>query len=166
MKSSQALQGELLGAMKETLVTFFGRATPLETWGVAVISVLIFAVVYKVLARACGLQSRMLLVLPSGFFLMLLASALTQVLWTEALMPRLTVVFVVFLAVVLPLTGVIQKSSWITSLLLWGVTLFVAVALFYIESAISQEVHKGVGSGSQYKMRHEQLDGVFKGSGQ
>jgi hypothetical protein len=165
VKSSLAIQADLLGTMKQTLMALFGRATPLETWGFAAVFVLTLMIAYKLTARACGAQARAFMVLVPGFFLMLLASAAIQVFWTSAWIPQLAAVVLVFLIAVLPLTNVIQRTSWISSLLIWGVTLLIASAVFYAESAVSRAVHQGAGSGALYKQRHEQLDDWFKRSG-
>lgn len=165
MKSGPAIQAELLGAMKQTLVVLFTRSTPLGTWGLVAAFVLAVMVSYKLTAKACGAQPRSFVVLVPGFFLLLLASAAVQVFWTAQMQPQLFVMLLVLLGLVLPMTGKFQKTSWVSSLLLWGVTLFVAFAIFHAESAISQAVHRGAGSGSLYKKQHDRLDKLFERTG-
>lgn len=165
MKGSVTIQAELLSAMRDTLAAFFSRAAPWHTWGLAAGFVLAVVLVYRLTARACGAQPRSLMVLTPGFFLLLLASAAVRVFWTQQVLPQLFAVLVLFFVLVLPLSCAIQKTSWISSLLLWIVTLLTAAALFYAEAAVSDAVEKGSGSGSLYKKRHGQLDDLFKRSG-
>ena len=162
MKTGPEIQSELIGAMKQTLMMWFARSTPLETWGLVAVFIVAVMIAYKLTARACGAQPRSFMVLVPGFFLLLLTSAMVQVFWTQDMMTQLFVMFLALLTLVLPLTGKLQKTSWISSLLLWGVTVFVAAAVFYAESEVSQAVHRGAGSGSLYKRQHDQLDNLFK----
>ena len=164
IEKSTAMQGELFSGVWESVSVLFERGSALETWGLAILFVLLVGGVYKIVARACGLASgRALLVLVPGFFLMLLAMSAVRTFWTDSLVFQLLGALVIFLVAVLPLTGLLQSSSWVTSLILWAVTLLTAAAIFYAEAVVSQTVRKGAGSGSRFKQRHEQLDNFFKG---
>lgn len=148
----------LWDAVRAIGVSLFERGSPLETWGLVAVFFMVTIAVYKLVAKAFGLPSRAILVLVPGFFILLLSMAAVQVFWTADLRFQLAVAGVVFFVVVIPLSNVLQGSSWFSSLILWGVTLSAAAAIFYAESAISGAVRQGAGSGSRYKQRHEQVN--------
>ena len=153
---------ELRTEVTRLLVSLFERGSPLETWGLVAVFLVALFVVFKLVSKAFGVTGRPIAVLLPGTALMLLAFVAVPVFWPQWFAEaRWLAVFVVFLAAVLPWTGAVQGSSWISSLLLWAVALFVAVAVFYAESAISDAVHKGADNRGRYKQRNEQMNLFF-----
>jgi carbon starvation protein CstA len=127
--------------------------------------VVVFAV-YKLVAKALWLWGRAVFVLVPGFFLMLVAMAVGRVFWPEQWMFQWGLALCVFLVAVLPLSGFIQRSSWISALILWAVVLFAAVAVFSAAQIIWPAVHRDTGSGfraQQVRQHQEQVDQMFKG---
>jgi hypothetical protein len=154
---------ELSGTVQDIVKELFVRNSPTETWVFSAVLIFTVVVVYELVAKAFGLKSRLVFVLVPGVLLMLLAVAAMRVFWTEQRMFQWGAALLMFFIVVLPLTGYFHGSSWISSLILWGVTLLTAVTMFYAEQITSEAVHKGAGSGSRMQQRQQQTDQLFKG---
>ena len=71
-------------------------------------------------------------------------------------------VLAVFLVVVLPLTRVIEKTSYLNALFTWTVCAIVTGVILYVEPLVVQSVRRGIDKWSLMEDRHDVGDDIMR----
>ncbi|HNX52870.1 MAG TPA: hypothetical protein PKI68_03920 [Pontiellaceae bacterium] len=130
------------------LLHFFGRATPNETYLVVALCVMFGALALSRVSTSLGaigaFYTTGVLLTSSGLMIIIAALALLPFLGFQAWWLPLAVPAAAVLVIVLPLTVLFQKGSYVTALIGWTVTLLVVAAILTLEPIGRHAIEKGL----------------------
>lgn len=152
-----------LDAAKQIGALMFQRDSFTETWILSVVFFVVVMLVFKLVAYPLtGSAGRAFFVLIPGFVLMIAGAGSVRAFYSDRLLYEFFGATVVLFVVVLPLTQVVQHTSYISSFFVWFVVLLTAAAIFYAELDVSQAIHEGAGTGSSMKRYNRDVNDFFK----
>lgn len=130
----------------ELFMIFFGRSTPVETYILAALCVLLGALALSRVSTALGaigaFYTTAVLLTPSSLFLIFAAMAVPQFFGMNSCWLPLLTATAMLLIVILPLTVLFQKGGYVTALIAWTVTLLTIGAVLSIEPVVMRSVEK------------------------
>ncbi len=148
-----------LSVMEDIGRSLFGRESSAEMWSLVVVCVFfLFFVYHKMSAGFIGKGNRSFLVLIPGVLLMVLAAAAVQIYLSTDGMLQAAAAVLVFLAVVLPLTKAVEKTSYLSALFVWGVCALVLTAILLLEKPFVQTIQRGIKKGSLVREHQDYSD--------
>jgi hypothetical protein len=138
-----------LAELKEIAFEQFGRQSAGEMW--ALVAVCIFVVFFlygKLAAGFTGRGQHSFLVLIPGVLLMAVAVAAVRIFWSSEWVWQLAAALAALLLVVLPLTARVEKASYLSAGVVWGVCLLALAAVLIMERPLVDSFRRGVNKGS------------------
>ncbi len=130
------------------LLHFFGRSTPNETYLVVALCVLLGALALSRVSTSLGaigaFYTTGVLLTSAGLVISIASLALLPFFRFQAWWLPLAVPAIAVLIVVLPLTVLFQKGSYVTALIGWTVTLLVVAAVLRLEPMGRHAIEKGI----------------------
>lgn len=153
-----------LSELKEIGRLLFERQSAVEGWFLGVVCVCLVLLVFKLTARVLtGGQGRFFFVFVPGFLLMALGAVAVRMYVSTEMLPQALGAFVVLLAIVVPLTRLMQRTSYLSALLVWVFTLSASIAVLYAADQVSAAIHKGARGGDRLQERRETLNDFLEG---
>lgn len=152
-----------LDALKEIGLAVFGRESTSEMWAVVVVCIFAVFVVYEKISFGFpGKGSRSFLTLIPGIILLALASVAAQLYLAHNWIIQTGAILAVLLVVVLPLTKVVEKTSYLNALFIWAACAMVMGLILYMEPLVVQSVRRGIDKGSLMKDQHDVGDEIMR----
>jgi hypothetical protein len=136
-----------LGEFHVLFTHFFGRATPVETYTVIALCVLLGALALSRVSTGLGAMGAFyttgVLLTAAGLTISIGALACLPLFGFYAWWMPLVVPAAAILVVVLPLTVLLQKGGYVTALIAWTVTLLVVAVILTLEPMAMRTLEKG-----------------------
>ena len=130
------------------LLHFFGRATPNETYLVVALCVMFGALALSRVSTSLGavwaFYTTGVLLTSAGLVIIIAALALLPCFGFQAWWLPFAVPAMALLIIVLPLTVILQKGTYVTALIGWTVTLLVVAAVLTLEPMGRHAIEKGI----------------------
>jgi hypothetical protein len=147
------------------LLHWFGRETPAETYVVVVLCVLLGALALNRVSLGLGalgaFYTTALVLTPSGLFVLMAALALPPARGGSGVWIPLGCAALIFLVGVVPLTALLQKGSYVASLIAWTVVLLTVGAVLIQEPRVKQSVDAlkiGIENGRLFDARRTETE--------
>jgi len=154
---------EWLDKLQEIGLLFFGRDSAAEMWALIVVCALVVFFVYnKISIGFAGKGNGSVFVLIPGFVLLALTAVAVQLYWTDDWVFQLAAVAGSFFLLVLPLTKMIEKTSYLSALMVWTVCGLLLGAILLLERPLVQSFQRGIEKGSLMKNHRDQVNSLGK----
>ncbi len=152
-----------LTAFKEIGFELVGRESSNEMWGLAAVCVFVLFFLYGRLSEGFkgGGKSSFMVLLP-GLILMAVVMATVRVFLSEDWLWQLLAALIVVVAVILPVTAAVEKASYLSVALVWGVCALALVMIIAMERPLVSSFRHGIEKGSLVKKQNNFFEALDK----
>lgn len=145
-----------LNELKDVGFELFGRESSGEMWALISVCVLVLFFMYGKLSQGFkGGGDRSFLVILPGVLITALALAAVRMYWSSSWGGQLAAVIIVFLVIILPLTVAVEKTSYLSALLVWLVCALALAFILTIERPLVDSFQRGIKKGSLVKEQQD-----------
>lgn len=140
----------------------FGRESSGEMWALVAVCVFVLFFLYGKLSQGFkGGGDRSFLVIIPAVLITALAMAAVRMYWSSNWGVQLAAALIAFLVIILPLTAAVEKTSYVSALLVWLVCALTLTFILVLEKPVVESFQRGVKKGSLIKKQqnfYEELE--------
>jgi hypothetical protein len=145
-----------LNELQEIGFELFGRESAGEMWGLVAVCVFALFFLYGKLSQGFkGGGDRSFLVIIPAVLVAALAMAAVRIYWSSSWGFMLAAALIAFLVIILPLTAAVEKTSYVSALLVWLVCALTLTFILVLEKPVVDSFQRGVKKGSLIKKQQD-----------